>query len=167
MTNDIFGDPIQEESVETTEKKPKSVSPFDWIKFIQTGKPTKQLASYLDNCQTIVNEQNFNCQGYVPFIVNRGLALHPDTLLSAVEINMFSHLDIDMQFAFLKADISKKSRKYIPWPKEDKIQDIESVQKLYNCNHSKAMQILNLVTNEELKLIEKTVSELVQNNMLN
>ena len=99
---DIFGDPLPEEEVEIREKKPKAITPFDWIKYIQTGQLSSKLESYLSN------DLNSDFQGYVPFIINRGLSLHPDTLIPAVEANMYSHLDVAMQFDFLFSDIKKK-----------------------------------------------------------
>ena len=91
---------------------------------------------------------------YPAFMVNKVLSSFIDTISKANEMNRLSLLDNDMQFQYLLNSIRSKKR-YTPYLKSEKIQDIECVKEYYGYNMDKARSALKLLTKEQLKLIKQ------------
>lgn len=95
---------------------------------------------------------------YVPFIVNRGLSYFPDTIMFANEMNMHASIPKQWQYDFLRFSITKK-RRFSKWAKKGKEEDLMSVQIYYNCSEKKAIELLSLLNQEQLKVIKESISE--------
>ena len=91
---------------------------------------------------------------YPAFMVNKVLSSFIDTISKANEMNRLSLLDNDMQFQYLLNSIRSKKR-YTPYLKSEKIQDIECVKEYYGYNMDKARTALKILTKEQLKLIKQ------------
>ena len=72
----------------------------------------------------------------------------------ANEMNRFPNLDKDMQYNFMLNGIRKRKR-FAPWLKQEKIEDLEVVKKYYNYNTEKAKQALRILTPDQLQYIKK------------
>lgn len=116
-----------------------STNPFDWVKSINETKENLLETS--------------NPKDYKPFIVNKALSHHLDTLLFSNEMNLRHFLDKDIQYSFLLNSIRKRKR-YNFWAKKKKLEDIEYVKKYYNYSDSKAYQALQILTNEQITYIK-------------
>ena len=89
------------------------------------------------------------------FIVNRGLAYFPDTVMQANNMNRNSHIPPDWQFSYLLNSITK-SKRYSKWAEKTKTtDDMEMVMKYYDYNKRKAMTVLQILTEEQLTMIRK------------
>ena len=91
---------------------------------------------------------------YTPYIVNRGLSGHFDTVLYANEMNLHNHLDKDMQYQFFLNSLRKRKR-FSPWLRKDKVENLNIIKRYYGYSNEKALQALRLLTNEQLDYIKK------------
>ena len=108
-----------------------------------------------------LNSINFNkedlsehIKDYPPYIVNRCLSGHLDCVMFANEMNKYPQLDKDMQYSFFLNTLRKKKR-FSPWLRKDKVQDIECVKQYYGYSNEKACQALKILTQEQLNFIKK------------
>ncbi len=91
---------------------------------------------------------------YAPFVVNRCLSGHLDCILFANEMNKYHFLNKDMQYTFYLNTLRKKKR-FSPWLRKDKIEDLESVKQYYGYSNEKAFQVLKILSNEQIEFIKQ------------
>jgi hypothetical protein len=120
------------------------MTPFDYIKAINESKV---------NLMEDSEESPILESEYIPFIVNRGLSLFPDTILYANEMNMRPNLGKKPQFLYLLNTIRRKKR-YSKWFKKEKYEDIENVSTYFNYSLAKAKEAVKVLTAEQLQLIK-------------
>ena len=89
---------------------------------------------------------------YPPYIVNRCLSGHLDTVLFANEMNKYSNLDKDMQYSFFLYTLRKRKR-FSPWLKKEQIEDLDLVKKHYGYSNEKAKIAVTLLTKTQLEYI--------------
>lgn len=97
-------------------------------------------------------------KGYVPFIINRGLSYFPDTILYANEMNQRAATDKAMQFSYLKESIRKRKR-YSKWFKKEEQENIDLIIKYYNVSRAKALNMLPILTPENIAEIKRLYNE--------
>lgn len=92
---------------------------------------------------------------YVPFIINRALSRHIDTIMFANEMNKFNNLNVEMQYDYLLNNISVGNR-YKPWisTKKNDI-DLDNIVEYYNVSYSKAKDIYNILSKSEIAKLRK------------
>jgi hypothetical protein len=116
--------------------------PFDYVNQILQGK--KQL---------IIDEVTE--KGYEPFLTNRALSQHKDCVLFANEMNQRHHLDKKMQNDFLLNTVRSVKRPFAKWAKSEKNNDIECIKLVYGLSDSKALDVLRLLTKEQLQQLKE------------
>ena len=89
---------------------------------------------------------------YPPYIVNRCLSGHLDTVLFANEMNKYSNLDKDMQYSFFLYTLRKRKR-FSPWLKKEQVDDLDLVKKHYGYSNEKAKVAVSLLTKTQLENI--------------
>ena len=89
---------------------------------------------------------------YPPYIINRCLSGHLDTVLFANEMNRYSNLDKDMQYTFFLYTLRKRKR-FSPWLKKEQIDDLDLVKKHYGYSNEKAKVAVSLLTKTQLETI--------------
>ena len=89
---------------------------------------------------------------YPPYIINRCLSGHLDTVLFANEMNKYSNLDKDMQYSFFLYTLRKRKR-FSPWLKKEQVDDLDLVKKNYGYSDEKARIAVSLLTNTQLEYI--------------
>ena len=89
---------------------------------------------------------------YPPYIVNRCLSGHLDTVLFANEMNKYSNLDKDMQYSFCLYTLRKRKR-FSPWLKKEQVDDLDLVKKHYGYSNEKAKVAVSLLTKTQLETI--------------
>lgn len=95
---------------------------------------------------------------YPPYIVNKCLSGHIDCILFANEMNMNHQLDKDMQYKFYLNALRKRKR-FSPWLRKDKVQDLEYIKQYYGYSNEKASQVLKLLNKEQLDFIKKRLEK--------
>jgi|TARA_B100000035_G_scaffold256776_1_gene226743 hypothetical protein len=94
------------------------------------------------------------CKKYPAYIVNRCLSGHIDAVLFANEMNKHPNLSKDMQYQFMLHSLRKKKR-FSPWLRQEKIDNLELVKKYYGYSNEKAQQALHVLTPEQIQYIRK------------
>lgn len=117
-------------------------SPFDYVNQILYG-----------NKQLIVDE--ITEQDYKPFLINRSLSYHKDCIFYANEMNKFHHLDTKLQNDFLLNTIRKSKRPFAKWVKAEKSEDIECIKQVFAMSNSKAKEVLQILTKEQLEKVKE------------
>ena len=100
----------------------------------------------------IIEESNE--KQYPPYIINRCLSGFIDTVMYANEMNMTSFLPNKMQYDFY-INIVRPRKRFSPWLKKEKLEDLDAVKSYYGYNNEKAKQALSLLNKEKLKLIKQ------------
>ena len=95
---------------------------------------------------------------YPPFIVNKCLSGFQDTLMLVNEINQYSHLDKKLQFDFLINSIRPRKR-FTPWVKAEKLDDLEYVKEFYGYNNEKARVALSILNDEHIATIKRKLNK--------
>lgn len=121
-------------------EKLKKLSPFDFMESITNGRTNIMISDHDE-------------KSYVPFVVNRGLAMGADTLFFAHEMNKRYNLPNDLQYHYLRLSI-KKGKRYNKWAKELKVDDINTITEYYGVNNQVALTYLNILTKEQIKEIK-------------
>lgn len=138
---DLDGNEIVE-AVEEAPYKRKRVELFDWLGDLNYEK------RYLfdDN-----SERDFDV-----FIIRRGLSQHVETVMYANELNKHWRVDKRMAHDFFFYGISKKKR-FGKWAKQsaDNADDIELMCRHYAVNRNRAIDILKVLTPDEVKAIKE------------
>ena len=91
---------------------------------------------------------------YPPFIVNKCVAPFQDTIMLVNEINQFHHLDKKLQFDFLINSLRPRKR-YTPWLKATKLENLEYVKEFYGYNNEKAKVALDILDDEQISAIKQ------------
>ena len=91
---------------------------------------------------------------YPAFIVNKCLSGSLDAVLFANEMNKSHHLDQKLQYDFYINSLRKKKR-FAPWLKKGKVEDIDAVKKYYGYSNEKAQQAMRILTKEQISYIKK------------
>ena len=119
-------------------------NPFDYVKAINE---TKQ------NLVRGTENDSLAEKGYSPFLTNRALSYHHDTIGLANEMNQRSHIDGALQFEFLLNTVRKKKR-FAKWDKKVDDGDLDVVKEYYGYGDAKAYQALSVLTPEQISHIK-------------
>jgi len=100
---------------------------------------------------------------YTPYVVNKGLSFFIDTIYLANEMNQRPHCEKLLQYDFLINSVRKKKR-YSKWYKSQKSDDLEAIKEYYGYSYDKAHQIADLLTEEQITTIKKSLGKGGKNN---
>lgn len=90
---------------------------------------------------------------YPPFIVNKCVYPFQDTIMLVNEINQLPHLDKKLQFDFLLNSVRSR-RRFSPWLKASRIEDLQYVKQYYDYSNAKAKQALDILTDEQISTLK-------------
>jgi hypothetical protein len=95
----------------------------------------------------------FSEKEYVPFMVNRGLSFHYDTVMFAQEMNQRQDLPKQQQYDFLRLSIEPKKKRWSKWHKQSKDEETLKIAELYGISIRLAQQYLSLLSTEQIDAI--------------
>ena len=104
--------------------------------------------------ENLIEEDPSVIKDYPPYIVNRCLSGHLDTVMFANEMNKFPNLDKDLQYHFFLNTLRKKKR-FSPWLRKDKVTDLEIIKQYYGYSNEKASQALKILSKQQLDYIKQ------------
>ena len=104
------------------------------------------------NKNNIIKEDPDTERKYAPFIINKCMSGHLDTVLLANEMNMNHSLSKSLQYDFFLNSVRKKKR-FSPWLRKDKIKNLDVVKQYSGDSHEKATQVLRILTSEQIAFI--------------
>ena len=91
---------------------------------------------------------------YAPYIINRIYSGHLDSVIFANEMNKYSFLDKKIQYDFYLNSLRSKKR-FSPWLRKDKVNDLECVKEYYGYSNEKASQALKILDKTQLNFIKQ------------
>ena len=104
------------------------------------------------NKKDIITEDPDTEREYAPFIINKCMSGHLDTVLLANEMNINHSLPKRLQYDFFLNSVRKKKR-FSPWLRKDKIKNLDVVKQYYGYSNEKATQVLRILTSEQIAFI--------------
>lgn len=121
------------------------MSPFDYLNAINTTKKDVMVDD--------ITEKAYNS-----FMVNRSLSYFPDTVLAANEMNRYHQIDNLLQFHFL-INIIRRRKRFSKWDKKKNDSDVEVIKEYYGYNEEKALQVLNILSTEQIHELHNKVNK--------
>ena len=97
-------------------------------------------------------------KNYPEYIVNRCMSQHLDTIMFANEMNVCSHLDKKLQYDFFINTVRPRKR-FSPWGKKQKVDDLELVKQYYGYSNEKAIQALRILTPDQIDFIRTKLNK--------
>jgi hypothetical protein len=125
------------------------MNPFDYINAINTTKKNLMHGSENDALAE---------KDYSPFLTNRALSYHQDTIAYANQMNVNYHVDNKLQFEFL-LNIVRARKRFAKWEKKDKNGDLSIVKEYFGYSDSKAYQALTILSEQQLSMIRKKLEK--------
>ena len=104
------------------------------------------------NKDNLIQDHPETIKSYTPFIVNKCVSGHLETVLFANEMNVNHHIDKDMQYSFFLYTLRKRKR-FSPWLKKEQVDDLDLVKKHYGYSNEKAKVAVSLLTKTQLETI--------------
>ena len=95
---------------------------------------------------------------YPPFIINKCLMPFQDTILFVNEINQLPNVDKKLQFDFFLNSLRPRKR-YSPWAKASKLENLEYVKEFYGYNNEKAKAALDILDDEQIATIKERTNK--------
>ena len=86
---------------------------------------------------------------YPAWVVTKCMSSHYDTVLLANEMNIYYDLPNKLQYDFYINTVRKRKR-FSPWEKKVKLEDLETVKTYYNYSTQKAQAILKILNKDQL-----------------
>ena len=122
------------------------VGPFEYVNAINLSK--QDLIRDSDDPERAEAEYN-------PFIVNKALSMHEDTILYAGWLNMHPHIDSKIQNDYLLKGVRKKKRFGWIKPKDD--ERISLIMEAMQVNHRRACEISKILTDAHLEILKQQI----------
>ena len=107
----------------------------------------------------LMKEDPLSEKDYVPFMINRGLSYFSDTIMYANEMNKYSNIPKDWQFAFYMQSVPKKKR-FSKWHKKDQnSDDLNLIMTVYDYSSQRAVEALELLTEAQVQSLRDSYSK--------
>ena len=90
---------------------------------------------------------------YISFIINKALSNFIDVIYASNEMNLLSHLPKKLQNDFY-INIIRPNKRWSKWNKKINNDDVSLIMNYYGFNNEKALNILKLLTRENLNKIK-------------
>jgi hypothetical protein len=111
------------------------------------------IPSILETKKSVIHD-DIDAKSYAPYIVNRALSYHLDCVPFVNEMNMYPGIDKDMQYQYYLNSIRSMKRKFQPWQKSNKVENIECVKTFFGYSDNKAKEALLILTDEQIAEIK-------------
>lgn len=115
------------------------------------------LPSLLQKKNSIITSENE--KEYKPYIVNRAISQHNDTILYVNEMNRYFNLDNKLQYDFYLNTLKAMKRPFQKWYKSSESIDIESVKEYFGYSSEKAKEALRILTPDQIKTIKEVIDK--------
>jgi len=96
---------------------------------------------------------------YAPFLINRALSHHFDTVMMANMMNLSSNISKRMHYDFLLGTVRSVKRPFKKWHKYIQPDDIDIIKENYDCSTEKALEILKLLTVDQVQSIKNKTNK--------
>jgi hypothetical protein len=124
----------------------KKLELSDWLNSINVTK------------QNLIKDNPELIKSYSPYVINKCLSAHLDTVLYAEQMNQCYDLDPDMQYTFYLNSVRKKKR-YSSFIKKTNIADLDYIKEYYGYSTQKAVQVLSVLTQDQINFIKQKLDK--------
>jgi len=112
-------------------------NPFDFVKSVSYDKKDIMVDAVEENA-------------YAPFLINKSLSYHQDSLFMTNEMNNRSHLDNRLQYVFLLNTLRKRQR-FSKWEKPYLSKKIETIKSYYKISTLKAKEYMQVLSDKQVR----------------
>lgn len=95
---------------------------------------------------------------YIPFLANKGFSYFNDTIFHANEMNRHHGLFRDAQYRYYLSVLRPRKR-FSKWNKNEKNEDLDTIQEYYQCNRTVAKGYLKILSKEDLVKINNKMNK--------
>ena len=113
------------------------------------------LPSLMKNKDNYLFTDPDRAKDHLPYLVNKALSYHKDTILYANEMNGYPRIDEKLHYDYLYYSIQRKSRPFVPWDKMQKSDEIDAVKSYFKYSTTKAIEALRVLTKDQVAFIVK------------
>ena len=124
-------------------------NPFDYINSINQSKENLMRGTYNDE----LAEREFK-----PFLTNKALSYHQDTILISNMMNMNAQLDNKLQYEFL-LNIVRPKKRYSKWLKNEVENNVSVISEYYDVPINVAKQYAMVLSNEQIDYLKQKLEK--------
>ena len=117
------------------------MNPFDYVNSINTHKRNLMVGS--ENDELAEKE-------YVPFLTNKALSYHTETLLYSNEMNRYAFLPNKLQYEYLLHSV-RSGKRFSKWAKKEDMDNILLIARYYQCNLQRAQEYMSVLKPGDLE----------------
>lgn len=114
--------------------------------------PFAFLNSINDTKENLIRNGEMEESEYKPFLTNRALSYHVDSIFEANDMNERAHLPLICQYEYFINTLPKKKR-FAKWVKPSKDVDAEAVMEYFGYSLSKALAALKILSKDDIAMI--------------
>ena len=122
------------------------MNPFDYVNAILYTKKD-------------VMQENGNERDYSPFLTNRSLSYHRDSIFAAQQLNLIPGIDNRLQFRYLINTIRPMKRDKKQWAKKKENNDIDAIIEYFGYDHKQALVAISILSKDQLKQIKRKLEK--------
>ena len=119
-------------------------SPFDFVKSVSYTK--KDLM-----------EEGYEERDYKPFLVNKSLSYHQDSIHFSNEMNVRHGAENRLQYLFFLNTLRKRQR-FSQWQKPYVSKKLDVIKNYYQISNSKAKEYMELLSDKEVQNLKKRMN---------
>lgn len=109
--------------------------------------------SSINNSKKDLLKEETDIKSYVPYVVNKSLSYHLDSILFSNEMNRLYHIPQSSQYYFYLHSLPRKNR-FSKWTKKEEVEELELIKKYYGLNDHKALEVLNILSKTQIEYIK-------------
>ena len=125
-------------------------NPFDFVKSVSYDKKD-------------IMVDNVEEKAYAPFLINKSLSYHQDSVFFTNEMNCRHGLDHRLQYLFLLNTLRKRQR-FSQWSKPYLSKKLDTIKDYYQISTLKAKEYMEVLSDKEVRELKKRMKTGGQNN---
>tara|TARA_B100001245_G_scaffold234982_1_gene221754 strand:+ start:954 stop:1355 length:402 start_codon:yes stop_codon:yes gene_type:complete len=122
----------------------KKRNPFDFVKSVSYDKKD-------------IMVDDIEEKAYQPFLINKALSYHQDSVFFANEMNHRTHVDNRLQYLFFLNTLRKRQR-FSSWSKPYISKKLDVIKKYYQISQKEAKEYVNLLSDKQLRELKKRMN---------
>ena len=125
-------------------------NPFDFVKSVSSDK-------------TDIMVDDIEEKAYQPFLINKSLSYHQDSVFMTNEMNNRHHLDNRLQYVFLLNTLRKRQR-FSKWEKPYVSKKLDTIKNYYQISTLKAKEYMEVLTDKQYRELKNRMKTGGQSN---
>jgi len=125
-------------------------NPFDFVKSVSYDKKD-------------IMVDNVEEKAYAPFLINKSLSYHQDSVFFTNEMNCRHGLDHRLQYLFLLNTLRKRQR-FSQWSKPYLSKKLDTIKDYYQISTLKAKEYMEVLSDKEVRELKNRMKTGGQNN---